>query len=118
MIGRCYLRGNNLEYSDADMHWQTLDQPCRWVTRPAGGSPGLQVGHQPCSFQTSVLVLFSHLGDVTSEVMCNMGISATITQTEVIVGSPGSFEWQGEAPPTTCHRGPSQSLTLCVLVCV
>uniref|UniRef100_A0A8D0CS87 Integrin alpha-2 domain-containing protein n=1 Tax=Sander lucioperca TaxID=283035 RepID=A0A8D0CS87_SANLU len=30
------------------------------------------------------------------EVMCNMGISASITQNEVIVGSPGSYEWQGE----------------------
>ncbi|TNN24958.1 Integrin alpha-3 [Liparis tanakae] len=27
--------------------------------------------------------------------MCNMGISAFITQTDVIVGSPGSYEWQG-----------------------
>ena len=42
------------------------------------------------------MCVFSHLGDVSSEVMCNMGISAFITQTEVIVGSPGSFEWQGE----------------------
>ncbi|XP_042250034.1 integrin alpha-3-like [Thunnus maccoyii] len=65
MIGRCYLRGNNLEYDEGDMHWQNPDQPC------------------------------SHLGDVSSEVMCNMGISASITQTEVIVGSPGSYEWQG-----------------------
>ncbi|XP_033501662.2 integrin alpha-3-like isoform X2 [Epinephelus lanceolatus] len=65
MIGRCYLRGNDLQYNETDMHWQNPDQPC------------------------------SHLGDVSTEVMCNMGISATITQTEVIVGSPGSFEWQG-----------------------
>lgn len=43
--------------------------------------------------------MFSHLGDVTSEVMCNMGISASITQTEVIVGSPGSYEWQGRPSP-------------------
>lgn len=63
-------------------------------------------------------VSFSHLGDVTSEVMCTMGVSATITQTEVIVGSPGSFEWQGEAPPTACHRGPRQPLTLRVCVCI
>ncbi|XP_051249599.1 integrin alpha-3 isoform X2 [Dicentrarchus labrax] len=65
MIGRCYVRGNDLKYDDADMHWQDPDQPC------------------------------SHLGDVSREVMCNMGISASITQTEVIVGSPGSYEWQG-----------------------
>ncbi|XP_050924543.1 integrin alpha-3 isoform X2 [Lates calcarifer] len=65
MIGRCYLRGNDLQYDDSDMHWQNLKQPC------------------------------SHLDDVRGEAMCNMGISASITQTEVIVGSPGSYEWQG-----------------------
>ncbi|XP_059205003.1 integrin alpha-3-like [Centropristis striata] len=65
MIGRCYLRGNDLQYNDTDMHWQNPDQAC------------------------------SHLGDVSGEVMCNSGISASISQTEVIVGSPGSFEWQG-----------------------
>ncbi|XP_068458034.1 integrin alpha-3-like isoform X2 [Clinocottus analis] len=65
MIGRCYLRGNDLQYNDTDIHWQNPDQPC------------------------------SYLGDVSSEVMCNMGISASITQTDVIVGSPGSYEWQG-----------------------
>ncbi|XP_076023646.1 integrin alpha-3-like [Genypterus blacodes] len=65
MIGKCYLRGNDLLYDPEDMHWQNLDQAC------------------------------SHLLEVSSEVMCNMGISAAITQTEVIVGSPGSYEWQG-----------------------
>ncbi|XP_034394834.1 integrin alpha-3-like [Cyclopterus lumpus] len=65
MIGRCYLRGNDLQYDDTDTHWQNPDQPC------------------------------SYLGDVSSEVMCNMGISASITQTDIIVGSPGSYEWQG-----------------------
>ncbi|XP_038565411.1 integrin alpha-3-like isoform X2 [Micropterus salmoides] len=65
MIGRCYIRGNDLQYDDADMHWQNPDQPC------------------------------SHLNDVSGESMCTMGISAAITQTEVIVGSPGSFDWQG-----------------------
>lgn len=29
--------------------------------------------------------------------MCGMGMSAAITQSEVIVGSPGSFEWQGDS---------------------
>ncbi|XP_061906419.1 integrin alpha-3-like isoform X2 [Entelurus aequoreus] len=65
MIGRCYLRGNDLQYDDADLHWQNPDQVC------------------------------SHLGDISGEVMCNMGISAAITQNEVIVGSPGSYQWQG-----------------------
>ncbi|XP_051797424.1 integrin alpha-3-like isoform X1 [Acanthochromis polyacanthus] len=70
MIGRCYLRGNDLQYDENDFHWQNPDQVC------------------------------SHLGDVTGEVMCNMGISASITQTEVIVGSPGSYVWQGNVHVT------------------
>ncbi|KAG7232147.1 hypothetical protein INR49_009487 [Caranx melampygus] len=65
MIGRCYLRGNDLQYDDNDSHWQNPEQPC------------------------------SHLSDVRGEVMCNMGISASIGHTEVIMGSPGSYEWQG-----------------------
>uniref|UniRef100_A0A8C2ZC07 Integrin alpha-2 domain-containing protein n=1 Tax=Cyclopterus lumpus TaxID=8103 RepID=A0A8C2ZC07_CYCLU len=69
MIGRCYLRGNDLQYDDTDTHWQNPDQPC-------------------------------------SEVMCNMGISASITQTDIIVGSPGSYEWQ------------VMDVYMCVCVCV
>lgn len=46
---------------------------------------------------TCCLSVFSHLGDFTGEVMCGMGMSAAITQSEVIVGSPGSFEWQGDS---------------------
>lgn len=29
MIGKCYLRGNDLQYDPEDMHWQNLDQACR-----------------------------------------------------------------------------------------
>ncbi|KAM4531166.1 integrin alpha-3-like isoform 1-T2 [Odontesthes bonariensis] len=65
MIGRCYLLGNDLQYDESDMQWQNEHQPC------------------------------SHLGDVKGEVMCTAGISAAITETEIIVGSPGSYEWQG-----------------------
>ncbi|XP_055079725.1 integrin alpha-3-like [Periophthalmus magnuspinnatus] len=65
MTGRCYVRGNHLQYNDSDAHWQNPDQVC------------------------------SHLGDVSGEVMCTMGMSAAISQTEIIVGSPGSFDWQG-----------------------
>ncbi|KAM6904768.1 integrin alpha-3-like [Xenentodon cancila] len=65
MIGRCYLRGNDLQYDDDDLHWQNPGQPC------------------------------SYLGDVSTEAMCNMGMSAAITDTEIILGSPGSYEWQG-----------------------
>lgn len=65
MTGHCYVRGNDLQYNDSDAHWQNPDQVC------------------------------SHLGDLSTEVMCTMGISAAISQTEIIVGSPGSFDWQG-----------------------
>ncbi|XP_026202276.1 integrin alpha-3-like [Anabas testudineus] len=66
MIGQCYLRGNDLQYDkDDDLNWQIPDQPCNYQ------------------------------GDFRGEAMCTMGISAFITQTEIIVGSPGSFEWQG-----------------------
>ncbi|XP_024920340.1 integrin alpha-3-like [Cynoglossus semilaevis] len=70
MIGRCILRGNDLRYNDTDMNWQNLAQTC------------------------------SHVGDVRGEVMCNAGISAYITQSEVIIGSPGSYEWQGNVHMT------------------
>ncbi|CAL8254912.1 unnamed protein product [Arctogadus glacialis] len=65
MIGKCYLRGNDLQQYHDSMHWQNPNQVC------------------------------SHRGDVSGEVMCNMGISADISQTEVLVGSPGSYVWQG-----------------------
>ncbi|KAK2833966.1 hypothetical protein Q5P01_017855 [Channa striata] len=65
MIGRCYIRGNDFLYSHNDENWQNPDQLCNYQS------------------------------DVSGEAMCTMGISASITQTEIIVGSPGSFEWQG-----------------------
>ncbi|XP_056143525.1 integrin alpha-3-like [Lampris incognitus] len=68
MIGRCYIRGNNLQYDPDDLHWQNPNQFCR--ANDDQSAP-------------------------EDEVMCNVGISAAITQTEIIVGSPGSYEWQG-----------------------
>ncbi|XP_056458472.1 integrin alpha-3-like [Gadus chalcogrammus] len=65
MIGKCYLRGNDLQQYHDSMHWQIPNQVC------------------------------SHRGDVSGEVMCNMGISADISQTAVLVGAPGSYVWQG-----------------------
>ncbi|XP_047428394.1 integrin alpha-3-like isoform X2 [Mugil cephalus] len=65
MIGQCYVRGTDLQYDANDRQWQNPYQPC------------------------------NHQADISKEVMCNMGISAFMTQTEVIVGSPGSYEWQG-----------------------
>ncbi|KAK5885689.1 hypothetical protein CesoFtcFv8_019374 [Champsocephalus esox] len=75
MIGRCYIRGNDLKYNHTDLTWQNPEQTC------------------------------SHLGDVSGEVMCNMGISSFITQTEVIVGSPGSYEWQGNVHVSWINPG-------------
>lgn len=66
MIGKCYIRGNDLRYNEVnDSHWQYRHEVC---------SPN---------------------GDHFLEGMCNMGISATMTDTEVIVGAPGCYNWQG-----------------------
>lgn len=67
MIGRCYIRSNNMQYDDTDSHWQDYYEVC-----------------SPFDLQKQ-------------EGLCNMGISAAITETEVVVGTPGSFEWQGNA---------------------
>lgn len=32
MIGRCYLRGNDLRYDENDSNWQDPEQSCRYVT--------------------------------------------------------------------------------------
>lgn len=51
----------------------------------------------------AILLLFarSHKDNEVVEGMCNMGISAFMGETEIIVGSPGSYEWQGKGsvPP-------------------
>uniref|UniRef100_A0A3B4ACB9 Integrin alpha-2 domain-containing protein n=1 Tax=Periophthalmus magnuspinnatus TaxID=409849 RepID=A0A3B4ACB9_9GOBI len=73
MTGRCYVRGNHLQYNDSDAHWQNPDQVC------------------------------------SGEVMCTMGMSAAISQTEIIVGSPGSFDWQGTSKNTASHPKPVQA---------
>uniref|UniRef100_A0A667WUA6 Integrin alpha-2 domain-containing protein n=1 Tax=Myripristis murdjan TaxID=586833 RepID=A0A667WUA6_9TELE len=75
MIGKCYIRGNDLQYDPDDIQWQSPHQV---------------------------------------EIMCNTGISAAITQTEVIVGSPGSFEWQGEVLFCSVLLG---SVWLCSSLC-
>ncbi|XP_017297365.1 integrin alpha-3 isoform X2 [Kryptolebias marmoratus] len=50
---------------DGDMNWQKTEQICH------------------------------HKDGEAVEGMCNMGISAFMSDTEIIVGSPGSYEWQG-----------------------
>ena len=65
MIGRCYIRSNNMQYDPNDFQWQDYYEVCSPFD-----------GH-------------------AVEGMCTMGISAAITANKVVVGSPGSFEWQG-----------------------
>ncbi|KAL2101292.1 hypothetical protein ACEWY4_003053 [Coilia grayii] len=67
MIGRCYIRSNNLQLDPSDFQWQDYYEVCNPLT------------------------------DHREQGMCTMGISAVITQDEVVVGSPGSFDWQGNA---------------------
>ncbi|KAF5906818.1 integrin alpha-3-like isoform X1, partial [Clarias magur] len=66
MIGRCYIRGNDLSFDEYDP-WQYHQEVC------------------------------SPMDDQLLEGMCNMGISATMTETEVIAGAPGCFNWQGNS---------------------
>ncbi|XP_016341137.1 integrin alpha-3 isoform X1 [Sinocyclocheilus anshuiensis] len=65
MIGRCYVRGNDLQYNTADSQWQSYSEVC------------------------------DPRDDQTSEGMCLAGMSAAITQTEIFLGAPGCFNWQG-----------------------
>ncbi|XP_034426036.1 integrin alpha-3b isoform X1 [Hippoglossus hippoglossus] len=65
MIGKCYVRSNDLTY-DPDDDWQTDSyEVC---------NPNL---------------------DMMSEAMCNLGISGGMTDTDVYLGAPGSFLWKG-----------------------
>ncbi|XP_077474711.1 integrin alpha-3-like [Stigmatopora argus] len=70
MIGRCYLRSSDLRYDDADDRWRATEQVC------------------------------SHLGDLSGEVMCNSGMSAAIFRHDIVIGSPGSYQWQGNVHVT------------------
>ncbi|KAK6473223.1 integrin alpha-3-like isoform X1 [Huso huso] len=70
MIGKCFVRGNNLSYNPDD-DWQTHHYE---VCNPAN--------------------------DMSSEGMCNMGMAGGMTETEVYIGTPGSFTWQGSVDVT------------------
>nr|XP_057917211.1 integrin alpha-3b [Doryrhamphus excisus] len=65
MIGKCYVRSNDLTY-DPDDGWQTHSYE---VCNPGFG--------------------------MELEGMCNMGISGGMNENDVYVGAPGSFVWQG-----------------------
>ncbi|XP_051994348.1 integrin alpha-3-like [Xyrauchen texanus] len=67
MIGKCYIRGNNLMYNKDDSDWQSHNELCD----PSGTKD--------------------------DEGLCLAGMSAAITQTDVILGTPGCYNWQGNA---------------------
>ncbi|XP_043956081.1 integrin alpha-3-like [Gambusia affinis] len=65
IIGRCYLHRNGQHLDEEPPNWEQIQQPC------------------------------DYRGDHTGEGMCTYGISAFITHTDAIFGSPGSYSWQG-----------------------
>lgn len=65
MIGKCYVRSNDLTYDPSD-DWQTYS-------------------YEVCNPNF----------DMEFEGLCNAGISGGMTDTDVYVGSTGSYLWQG-----------------------
>lgn len=78
MIGKCFVRSNDLTYDGGD-EWQSD-------------------GYEVCVPHTSV---------PEGEGVCTMGISGGITDTDVYIGTPGSYSWQGNVHVT--YRNPSAS---------
>ncbi|XP_066554803.1 integrin alpha-3b isoform X2 [Amia ocellicauda] len=70
MIGRCFVRGNDLQF-DSNDDWQNSR-------------------YEVCNPNN----------DMTLEGQCNMGISAGITESDVYIGAPGSYLWQGNVHNT------------------
>ncbi|XP_015254486.1 PREDICTED: integrin alpha-3 [Cyprinodon variegatus] len=70
MIGKCYVRDNDLTFDDSD-EWQSdYYERC---------DPGKKL---------------------EDEIMCNLGISGGLTENDVFLGAPGSFLWQGNVHVT------------------
>ncbi|KAM3859578.1 integrin alpha-3b [Diretmus argenteus] len=70
MLGKCYVRGNDLTFNPDDQ-WQDHS-------------------YEACNPNF----------DMELEGMCSMGISGGMTDTDVYMGSPGSFVWQGDVHVT------------------
>ncbi|XP_048869766.1 integrin alpha-3b isoform X1 [Brienomyrus brachyistius] len=79
MIGKCYVRGNDLTFNPTD-EWQSYSYE--------GCNPNFYM---------------------EEEGLCNMGISAGITKTDVFTGSPGSYFWQGNVHVTWRDPTPGNS---------
>uniref|UniRef100_A0A9J7XJV2 Integrin, alpha 3b n=1 Tax=Cyprinus carpio carpio TaxID=630221 RepID=A0A9J7XJV2_CYPCA len=86
MVGKCYVRGNDLTYDPSD-YWQSDT-------------------YELCDFNY----------DQNLEGMCNMGISGGMTENDVYFGTPGSFVWQGtvhmkERDPNSDFPGDTNEIT-------
>ncbi|KAK9529885.1 hypothetical protein VZT92_012455 [Zoarces viviparus] len=79
MIGKCYVRSNDLTYDPND-EWQTYK-------------------YEVCNPNF----------DMEYEGMCNMGISGGITDTDVYIGATGSYLWQGNVHVTWRDPDPANS---------
>ncbi|KAI4898171.1 hypothetical protein NFI96_016261 [Prochilodus magdalenae] len=79
MVGKCFVRGNDLTYDPMD----------DWQSHP----------YEVCNPNF----------DMELEGMCNMGISAGMTENEVYIGCPGSYLWQGNVHVTWRDTNPDNS---------
>ncbi|XP_061564634.1 integrin alpha-3b [Cololabis saira] len=79
MVGKCFVRGNDLSFDPTD-DWQTYNYE---VCNPTF--------------------------DMELEGLCNMGISGGITDTDVYIGAPGSYMWQGNVHVTWRDPDPLNS---------
>ncbi|XP_024913241.1 integrin alpha-3b isoform X2 [Cynoglossus semilaevis] len=70
MIGKCFVRSNDLSYDPND-EWQTYS-------------------YEVCNPNF----------DMELEGMCNMGISGGMTETDVYIGATGSYQWKGNVHVT------------------
>ncbi|KAM6964612.1 integrin alpha-3b isoform 2-T2 [Tautogolabrus adspersus] len=79
MVGKCYVRGNDLTYDPND-EWQAYN-------------------YEVCNPNY----------DMELEGMCNMGISGGITNTDVYIGATGSYVWQGNVHVTWRNPEPGNA---------
>lgn len=86
MVGKCYVRGNDLEL-DATDDWQTYH-------------------NEMCNSNT----------DYLETGMCQLGTSGGFTQNTVYFGAPGAYNWKGEdlggrgGAETACPGQPPEQL--------
>ncbi|XP_066522557.1 integrin alpha-3b [Hoplias malabaricus] len=79
MVGKCFVRGNDLMYDESD-DWQAHT-------------------YEVCNPNF----------DMEQEGMCNMGLSAGMTQSDVYIGCVGSYLWQGNVHVTWRDTNPGFS---------